>query len=208
MNIAPSRVLAVALILATGWSLGRAAGDEGAAAAPAAPTSVALIDMARVFKESPRLTRLRDELRRDFEAESSGLKTLAEELKALKAEFDAAEKGGREQRELAKRFQEKTAEAQAASGRLRADFAGREAEVFRAFHDDVRAEIERLAKERGYGLVMRTQTDDPPSGFSAEPDAKQDVQKTVSRLNQLVLYHDGLDVTDAVIDRMAAAGLY
>ena len=205
MSRAPLRLVVLGSVLAAAWWLGRASGDEVEGAKPAPPTSVAIVDLARLFKDSPRLARLRERLKQDYATESTEAKALAETVKELKAKFDAAEKGGREQKDLAEQFRKKYAELQNSAKELNGDFATREAELYRVFYGDAQAVIAGYAKERGIGLVIRFQSD---IETSAEVKDAKSASQVVSQLNQLVVHHDGLDITDAVIDRMKAAETY
>ena len=206
MSRPPFRFALLGALLAAVWWLGRASGGEGDAAKPQPPTSVAIVDLARIFKDSPRIARLRERLRDEYSTESADAKSLAESVKELKAKFDAAEKGSREQRERAAEFQKKYAELQASAKQLNGDFAAREAELYRVFYEDAQAEVARYAKERGIGLVVRFQEGPEAPGGDVK-DAKA-ISQVLTHLNQLVVYHDRLDVTDAVIARMKAADTY
>ncbi len=192
-------------VLAVAWWLGRASGEEEHAAEPQPPTSVAIVDLARIFKDSPRIARLRERLRNQYSTESADAKSLAETVKELKAKFDAAAKGSREQQERAAEFQKRYAELQASAKLLNGDFAAREAELYRVFYEDAQAEVARYAKSRGIGLVVRFQ--EGPDTPGEIRDAKA-VSQVLTHLNQLVVYQDGLDITDAVIARMKAADTY
>jgi Skp family chaperone for outer membrane proteins len=193
-------VLAVAL---AAWWIGRASGDDAEGVKPAPPVSVALVDVSRIFKESPRLARLRDDLRQDFDTESVAMKAIGEELKALKARADAAKDDAGEQKKIREEFETKSNEFKAEAQKLQKEFVTREVELYRLFYADVKAEVERYAKTRGITLVVRWQsTDDPLPEVTEVKDASQ----VMSQVNQLVVYHESLDITEAVIDQMKASG--
>lgn len=196
-------ILAVSALALAAWCLGRASGDEGESAKPAPATSVALVDVARIFKESPRLARLRDDLKQDFDIESVTLKAVGEEIKKLKERAEAAKDDAGEQKKIREEFEQKSNDYKAEMQKLQKDFITREVEVYRAFYADVQADVERYAKAHGLTLVIRWQSTEEPL---AEVTELKDANQVLNQVNQLVLYHDSLDITDAVIDQMKASG--
>lgn len=201
--MARAAFLAFPGIALAAWWIGRASGDDAEAAKPAAPVSVALVDVARIFKDSPRLARLREDLRQDFEAESVAMKALGEELKELQTRAEAAKNDAGERQKIREEFEKKSTEFKAEAQKLQKEFVTREVELYRLFYADVKAEVERYAKGRGITLVVRWQSaDEPPPEVTEVKDANQ----VMNQVNQLVVYHDSLDITDAVIDQMKTSG--
>lgn len=189
--------------VAVSWWLGRAAGDEAEGPKPWPATSVAIVDMARIFKESPRLTKLREEIRRDFEVESGDMKVLIAELKAIQERSKGKKPDDPELKGIREEFERRSAEAKELGAKLKQEFVTREVETYGLFHEDVRVEIERFAQERGIGLVMRWQE----SGeVSVEVKDAKDANATMGRINQLVIHQNGLDITDEILERMRDAG--
>lgn len=196
-------------LLAAVWWLGRASGDEVPADQPWPPTSVAIVDLTRIFKDSPRLARLRDELKQDFETESVGVKALAEELKQFQERAKAAQGNQQELNSLKGEFEKRAAEAREATAKLQKEFVAREVQLYRAFYADVEAEVKRHAEGHGIRLVIRTQD-------SEEPNAEKEIDFTdpraaaafMNRVNRLVVYQDSLDITDAIVSQMKDGGSY
>lgn len=198
-------VTAAAVALSAAWWHGRSSADEVEATKPWPATSVALIDLAKVFAESPRLTRLREGLAAEFAAESGDVKAIQEELQALVKRAEAAKEkqDAKAFKELHEEFEKKTAALKAEAQKLQALFAPREVELLRSFYGDVQAEVEQVAQERGIALVLRTQSDiELPSEIT---EVKQ-AQKAAAQMNRLVIYENSLDITGDVIDRMRVAG--
>jgi Skp family chaperone for outer membrane proteins len=197
-------------LLAAAWWLGRASGDEVPAEKPWPPTSIAIVDVTRIFKDSPRLARLRDELKLDFATESVGVKALAEELKQFQERAKAAQGDRQELNSLKGEFEKKAAEAKAAAAKLQKEFVSREVEVYRSFYADVESEVKDYAEAHGIRLVIRTQETEEPTGEAKEADVAdpKNAKAVLDRLNRLVVYQDSLDITDAVIRQMKDGGSY
>ena len=191
------------VVAAASWWLGRASGDETEGTKPWPATSVAIVDVTRVFKESPRLTKLRDEMQRDFEVESGDMKVLVAELKSIQERAKGKKPDDPELKGFREEFEKRSAEAKELGAKLKKEFDTRQVETFGLFYEDVRVEIERYAQERGIGLVMRWQE----SGeVAVEVKDAKDVNAAMGRINQLVIHQNGLDITDEIIERMRDAG--
>jgi len=193
-----------ASLLAAVWWLGRAHGNEADASAAKRDLPIALVDVQRIFTESPRLKRLVEDLRQDLEIDGADAKAMADELKALKAQYDAEPNGSEQKAALRAELEKQGAEYKKIAGELKAEFTAREAEMYSSFYDDVTDEIEMYAKENGIRLVLRYKT---PEDLEEITDAS-DARKALQDINQLTIFHDDLEVTETIIERLTNSGAF
>jgi Skp family chaperone for outer membrane proteins len=73
----------------------------------------------------------------------------------------------------------------------------REATIYLAFFRQLDAEISKLAKSRGIKLVLRQ--------YESSFDDGQSLQDVAKALNRGILYEEGLDITDEILEALKSA---
>lgn len=123
------------------------------------------------------------EAERQLKARKDELQAAADSLKALPKESGQAKK-------LEEQIAHDTSEITANVEKQKRHFYEVEAAIYLGCYREIMAEVERYAKARGINLVMRFSHD------SYNPSDPQGLQK---ELNKAVLYQEGIDITDEIL---------
>jgi outer membrane protein len=174
------RMLAVILMLASGFVLSAAAQTSPA---PAGPTKVAVIEFQAAVGQTNEFQRNLGDLQKKYEPKRAQLKTMADEIdsleKALQAQGDKL--SAAEQSSRAKAIDDKKKQAQRFQEDAQNDLQGEMQETFNGVATKVFDVITAYAQLQGYTLVL---------------DRSQNQQTA-----PVVLYAaDNTDITKAVID--------
>lgn len=173
------------------WNrLVRTSADESAAPPPVPPTRVALLDLARIFNNHDRFKRQSDALRKEVEEAERQLKARKSELESAAESLKTLPKESSQARKLEEQIAHDTAELKEHVAEQKKRFFETEANIYHECYREVMEEVERYAKERGINLVMR---------FNGETHDFADPQSVQKELNKSVLYHDGIDITDEIL---------
>jgi Skp family chaperone for outer membrane proteins len=158
------------------------------------PLAVATIDVSYIFKNhkpvAGKLAPLRD-----------AVQELEKTVQLRQVEIDqvqrklAAPKEGDDRAKLQQQLIKLQTELRVFVEKERQSLQKRELDIQAEVYKDVQAEVKKLAKERGLKLVLVR-----PRG-SLETDDLGELNRT---LNQLGIYEEGLDITDAVLKALAA----
>lgn len=164
--------------------------DEVAARPAVQPTRVALIDLARIFNNHDKFKRQSEALRREVEQAERELKSQKAELQAASDSLKALPKESSQAKKLEEQISRDTAELTAQVAQQKKRFFEKEAAIYYECYREIMAEVEGYSKERGINLVMR---------FNGEPFNSADPQAVQKELNKAVLYHDGIDITNEIL---------
>ena len=166
-----------------------------AASAPVAGTSVAVIDIAYIFKNHVRFNAQMNDMKRDIEA------------------FDASIRGDQQnfakKREALPTFNPSSKEYKAAEEELahmksdldikvavkRREFLEQEAKVYYGIYREIEDSVAMFAQRNRIGLVLRY------SGDEMKPDDRASVLQGV---NKPVVYQDRLDITQHILNQLNA----
>lgn len=173
-----------------------AQGNKPAAAQPALPHKVGLVDMSHVFSNYEKLKAMREELQKEFEGSTEKLKGIEAQLKTIQEELKAGTitKGSEQWTAKEQEFTNLAAQFQAEKSNLQREFVRKEVAMYKEVHAEVGQYISLYAKTYHYTLILRYQRD----AESAE-DGGEDPNKVMSRINQLVVYHQPADdLTDTL----------
>lgn len=184
-------LLLIAAVAADPWNrLLRTSADEGAEPPAAPATRVALLDLARIFKEHEGFKRKSDALRQEVEQAEGQLKARKAELQANADSLAALPKESNQAKKLEEQIAHDTAELTAHVNERKKRFFQTEAAIYSECYREIMAEVERYAKQRGINLVMR---------FNRDPHDPADPQSVQKELNKAILYQDGIDITDEIL---------
>ena len=186
------------------WAQGRSAlsADE--------PKSVggeiAVVDIARVFKGHKRFLARGEEFKREMERAGEDAKTMLDAARQLQEELKRHKPGSAEHGRIQKELQEKAVDLKKFQDDLQKHMIHEQQQISLATYQSIVDEVQRIAESRGFKLVLN---------FSSEPiDAKEDnaglqdktmqmIQAQAMQTNQVlsrqVLYQNGLDITDDVL---------
>ena len=163
-----------------------------AAAAPAAPVKIGLVDMARVFKEYNKFEDMRASLKAEMEIALAEAKKIAADAEKVKDELKLLKQGSPEFIKRETDFAQLSSDFETKRKVANVQYQRREAEIFQNIYVDAVGVIKLYAEHFKYSMVMRFN--------SAELD-KTNPSSLANGLNKLVIYHRPQDdITDAVID--------
>lgn len=173
------------------WNrLVRTSADESAAPPGTPPTRVALLDLARIFNNHDRFKRQSDALRQEVEEAERQLKARKSELESAAESLKTLPKESSQARKLEEQIAHDTVELKEHVEVQKKRFFETEANLYHECYQEVMEEVERYAKERGINLVMR---------FNGDTHDFADPQSVQKELNKSVLYQDGIDITDEIL---------
>jgi Skp family chaperone for outer membrane proteins len=173
-----------------------------AAAEEGLPHKVGLVDVGHIFTNYEKLKYQRDALQKEMEASDGELKAIQEQINALQEQLKSGtiNKGTDAWNRAEQQLIELNAKGQAKMNSLRRDFVRKEVQMYKEIYDEVAYTVALYAKGRNYTLILRYQREPADDATSAE-----DPNKIMSRVNQLVVYHqDGDDITDTILKYMNA----
>ena len=181
----------VGLMALGSWWFSGVRADEQPQPAKGHATRVALIDMARLFKEYPRFEELRDELKKRIDDASDELKQRLEDVKRMQSDLKEYPAGSPEFKRLEQQILSAAKELESSKKKLQGEFFQKEAELYNTCYRTLRAEVARYAEMHGIELVLR---------FIAQEEEESDKpEEVMKRLQAQVVYHAGLDITDEVL---------
>ena len=184
------RSLAIA-VLATVAGSTAVAQEEGESAG-----LVAVLDVARVFKENPEF----DTSMKGIRQEADGLKAqITQQQEAIKAEAQQLgqyEPGSAERNQMEATLEQKQTALRTRARQAEADLLNREAGVYYATYEQMQSVVGEIASQHGISLVLRFDSQE------VDPTNRAEVIKGV---NRPVVFHRRLDLTNLVIQNMGSA---
>jgi Skp family chaperone for outer membrane proteins len=158
------------------------------------PARIALIDMAKIFKNSRTFEKGRQSLLDGELGEAQETaKSMYNALLQMKKELDQTERGAEERAGLEAKMKVKAAEYEKFRVELQRNLAKAEAKIYVEVYESAASEVAAYAREHSIDLVIR---------FNADPLEKEDPAKVMSGMNRQVIYENGLDITDEIIAAM------
>jgi Skp family chaperone for outer membrane proteins len=151
---------------------------------------VAVVDMVKVFENHKGFQKRSDDLKQTAEKAKEKLRKIAEDGQRLKDELARQKAGSAEFVRIQKELNEKAAEFQRVQKEQAEQLQKEQTEGINVTYKDIVDEIQRIAEKRGLRLVLRSQGEIPDS---------TNPQKLAESVNRQVLYQNGLDITDEVI---------
>jgi Skp family chaperone for outer membrane proteins len=189
MNARRSCVLSLAAAVAVCLPL--AAQDK-----ESAPLPIAVLNLDLLFKEDPDVVQGLADLKQEAAEIDEKIKLRQSEVEAVASDARKAQPGSQEQRRLAQEAAKLDGELKQYVNREREAVRLKEAKLYLTAYRDVESVVKEYCKEKGIKLVIRQQT--------TSLDENQTAQEIVKALNRLVIYEDGLDITDDIKKRLKA----
>lgn len=189
---------AVALVTAVlsfpGQAFSQGAGTTAAPAAPAAnvPHKIALIDMAYVFKNYEKFSRLREDLKAEIQVSEEEAKSRATGLQEMQAKLKTFAEASPEFNAAEQQLAKSSAEFEAFRRAAQRDFLKKESQIYHTVYLDVTDAVSKYAKYYKYNLVLR---------FNREELDTENAQKLIEGMNrQVVHFEPENDITLSVTD--------
>ena len=157
---------------------------------------VAVLDVARVFKENPEF----DTAMKTIRQEADGLKAqITQQQEAIKAEAQQLgqyEPGSAERNEMEATLEQKQTALRTRARQAEADLLNREAGVYFATYQQMQSVVGQIAGQHGISLVLR---------FDSEEIDPANRAQVIKGVNRPVVFHRRLDLTNLVIQNMGSA---
>lgn len=185
---AVAMLAAVLLVTSTGF------GQSAAPAAPAstAPHKIALIDMAHVFKNYEKFTRLREDLKTEIQASEEEAKARAMKLQEMQQKMKTYTESSPEFTAAEQQLAKASAEFEAFRRAAQRDFLKKESQIYHTVYLDATDAVAKYAKYYKYNLVLR---------FNREELDTENAQKLIEGMNrQVVHFEPENDITLSVTD--------
>ena len=157
---------------------------------------VAVLDVARVFKENAEF----DTAMKTIRQEADGLKgQITQQQEAIKAEAQQLgqyEPGSAERNEMEATLEQKQTALRTRARQAEADLLNREAGVYFATYQQMQSVVGQIAGQHGISLVLR---------FDSEEIDPTNRAQVIKGVNRPVVFHRRLDLTNLVIQNMGSA---
>jgi len=185
-------VQATVFVLFAGLVSSAALGDGNASRpADASPHRIALIDMARVFKNYKKFEAMRDELKGELTKSEERFKAMAETVKQEQTQLKGYKEGSEEYSRIEKSILTHTTQMQAFQKSQQRDLIRKEAQIYKTIYLEVSDAVEKYARHFNFTLVLRFSADELSGQENPE-----DVMRGLNR--QVVYYRPSEDITDAI----------
>jgi Skp family chaperone for outer membrane proteins len=198
-------IKATAFVLVAGLVSSAVVRGDGTAAQDTSPHRVALIDMARVFKNYKKFEAMRDELKTELTKSEDRFKQMAELIKKEQVELKGYKEGSEEYSRVEKSLLTHTTQAEAYRKSQQRDLIRKEAQIYKQIYLEVSDAVEKYATYYHFTLVLRFSGDELSGQENPE-----DVMRSLNK--QVVYYRPSDDITNAICEflnkryqRMAAA---
>lgn len=154
---------------------------------------VALLDVGRVFKEYKEFQTAMDRLKQEIKTYDVDIRTQHERLEALKRELRKLVAGSPEFAALEARIAKEFADLQVEKKLHQKKFMDAEREIYAAGYTKMRKQVEAYARSKKIRLVLKFN--------KLRPDPMRS-NKIIESLNETVVFEDGLDITDKIIEQI------
>ncbi len=157
---------------------------------------VAILNVDRILKSHKPLIAKVDPLKAEAKELEAAIQVRQAELETVANQFRRAQPGSPEQQRLQGQLGKLQTDMQQFVVGERTQLQKKEMAVYLEFFRRLDAEVSKYAKQRGLKLVVRQ------SETSLEDN--QTLPETMKALNRIILYEDGLDITDEILKALDA----
>jgi Skp family chaperone for outer membrane proteins len=177
-----------------GSSAHAAPSDVAAADAPLAPSTMAVVDVAVIFKGYNHFNSQMKRIKEDIEVFDSFVKRETQELKDLGELMKMQQPGSDDYKRLEAQATAKTTDLQNRVGLKKADLLKDEAEVYYDSYQKLQAAVKIVARKRKIGFVLR---------FNSDEMKRDDRNSVLQGVNRAVItYPTDNDITAAVLTEL------
>lgn len=165
--------------------------------APEQAHRIALIDMARVFKNYKKFDNLREELKGGLQETEERFKKMAEQIRREQSELKLLKEGTDEYAQKEKLILAHTTQAETFRKTQQRDLIRKEAQIYKTVYLEVADAVQKYATHYNFTLVLRFTSDDVETQENPE-----DVMRGLNR--QVVYYRPSEDITNAIVNYLNA----
>jgi Skp family chaperone for outer membrane proteins len=187
-------VLCAQVVLAQGVPGGPAARPPVAAAPAAAPAStptIAVIDIAKVFKEHARFKAMMNDIKKDIEDFDGYVKAETQKLKSMSDALQQYKTGSLEYKQREEEAARLTSDLQVKVGLKKKELLESEARVYFQVYRELEQSVANFAQANRILMVLR---------FNSEDMKEDDRNSVLQGVNKAVVYyHPHLDITAYVL---------
>jgi Skp family chaperone for outer membrane proteins len=167
--------------------------------APAVPaaagTSVAVIDVAYIFKNHARFNQSMNDMKRDIEAFDAHMQEESKKLQKKQEEMQTFGPSSPQFKKLDEDLAKMKSDFQIAVQSKKRDFLEQEAKVYFNIYREVEEAVAVFAQRHGIRLVLR---------FTGDDMKADDRQSILQGVNKPVVYQDHLDITMDILNKLNA----
>jgi outer membrane protein len=168
--------------------------DPAAAAAPAIPHKVGLIDMAYVFKNYKKFEALREDLKAEIAESEEQAKKMQKDNAELQQQLKQFQEGSPEYTKYEKQLVQKAADFENFRRQMSREFLKKESKIYLQVYNEVSSMVEKYAVHFKYTLIMR---------FNREDLDTENPQALLQGMNrQVVYYRADDDITTPVLESL------
>ena len=153
-------------------------------------TNIAVIDVARVFKESIRFKQAMDVMKKDVETYEGVVRRKQEAIQNDAKEAQLHEVGTPDYKRIEERAAKAASDLQVEMGLKRKELMEREARLYYNTYVEVTKIVAKFAEQHGVRLVLR---------FNGEEIKPNDRNSVLQGVNNNIVYQKDLNITDIVI---------
>src|SRR5262245_42645904 len=175
-------------LLGFSWAQGRGAlvADEPRPLAQ----EIAVVDMVKVFENHKGFQKKNEEFKQEGLKVQEKIKQFQEQGLKLQEDLNKQKTGSAEFIRIKGELKAKQLEFQKFQKEQTEKFQKEQADVITTTYQQIVEQIQRIAEDKGLKLVLRTQAENLDS---------KNPQKLMEAVNRQVLYQNGLDITDDVV---------
>ncbi|MCA9151532.1 MAG: OmpH family outer membrane protein [Planctomycetales bacterium] len=171
-----------------------------AAAARPAPTggAIAVVDISQIFKSHVGFNEEMERMKTEVQQYEESLRTRHQALATERERLNAFKPGSAEYEKLERSMADAAAQLQIDTQMKKKEFLQRESKLYFDVYRQVKDAIGDFAQQKGIDIVLRYSSDE------IDPDDRASVLQGV---NQDLVYHNNLDITKFILDRVNRASV-
>ena len=166
--------------------------DEIAAASPAGNMKIGLLSVRKIFQESKRNDKYREQTKIEQDSAIADLQKLKDEINAAEAGLKTRKQGTKDYIDLAQELAQKKASLPVKEDYYQQRFISQDQQWTEQFYKDVLDKSVVVAKEKGLNIVF--EHDEPEFPIKAADELMMTI-----RTNKLLYCDNGIDITNAVM---------
>ncbi len=156
-------------------------------------TSIALLDMNKVFQNHLRFKAAMEDLKKDITNYEAGLGDQQKAAVQMSEQLANFKPGTPEYKELEARLAQMAANVQVNMAMQKKDFLSREAKVYYQAYAEVAEQVNLFSANNNIALVLSY------NGEAIDPENRGSILQGV---NRAVVYQNGLDITPLILERL------
>ena len=166
-----------------------------APSAPAGGTSVAVIDVAYIFKNHARFNQSMTDMKRDIEAFDAHMQEESKKLQKKQEEMQAYAPSSPQFKKADEELAKMKSDFQITVQSKKRDFLEQEAKVYFNIYREVENEVATFAQRHGIRLVLR---------FTGDEMKADDRNSVLQGVNKPVVFQQNLDITMDILSKLNA----